>query len=288
MTGEKEPRVFPKSYGCDGGVDYGLLYSMRSGTPAFYDKRFESGTINISGPRSGCTNSVIPANGVLNLPYFYEGCTCAYPLPMALSLVSMPETFEQWASWGPVEGAALEGKVQRIGLNFGAPGDRVTHDGTLWLDVPNVGGPSPDLRVTTEPAAAELETFYQHSLFLKGGTGWPWVAGSGVSGLRALTVSGLKPGEFAVRLTFSEPDADTKPGERVFAIAIDGKEIAEAYDPVAEAGGAHRAVTLEAGTLSVGDSGSLRVALTAKAGEPVLCGIEIIRPGLTSNPLPQW
>ena len=57
---------------------------MRSGTAAFYDKRLESGTIHISGPRSGCTNSIVPANGVLNVPYFYEGCTCSYPLPMAL------------------------------------------------------------------------------------------------------------------------------------------------------------------------------------------------------------
>src|SRR5690606_28353533 len=87
LTGANEPRTFPKSYGCDGGLDYGLLYSMRSGTPSFYDKQNDSGTINISGPRSGCTNSIIPANGILNLPYFYEGCTCAYPLPVALALV---------------------------------------------------------------------------------------------------------------------------------------------------------------------------------------------------------
>ena len=55
-----------------------------------------------------------------------------YPLPTALSLVAMPETHEQWASWGdcPIE----VGSIQRIGLNFGAPGDRMTRDGTLWLD----------------------------------------------------------------------------------------------------------------------------------------------------------
>ena len=285
MTGEPEPRVFPKSYGCDGGVDYGLLYSMRSGTPAFYDKRFESGTINISGPRSGCTNSVIPANGVLNLPYFYEGCTCAYPLPMALSLVSMPETFEQWASWGPVEAASLDGKLQRIGLNFGAPGDRVTHDGTLWVAVPKAGGPSPDVRVTTEPAAGDLETFYQHSLFLKGGSGWPWVAGSGLIGVRVVTLSGLKPGVYSVRLTFSEPGIATKPGARVFSITINGMPVAESFDPVTEAKGVHRAVTVEVGDQSVDAAGALRIELDAKAGLPVISGIEVVRKGLKMAPV---
>lgn len=77
LTGDYEPRAFPKSYGCDGGFDYGHLYTMRSGTAAFYDKRLDSGTIHISGPRSGCTSSVIPANGVLNVPYFYEGAVAA-------------------------------------------------------------------------------------------------------------------------------------------------------------------------------------------------------------------
>ncbi len=201
LTGETEPRTFPKSYGCDGGLDYGNLYSMRSGTPSFYDKQNESGTINISGPRSGCTNSVIPANGILNLPYFYEGCTCSYPLPVALALVSKPEIFEQWASWGEAEAEKLAGKIQRLGLNFGAPGDRKTDDGTLWLDVPNVGGPSPDIRITTEPSLDKLETFYQHSLFMNQGTGWPWVAGSGVVGLKSVTIAGMKLGNYQIRIT---------------------------------------------------------------------------------------
>jgi len=85
MTGQKEPRVIPKTYGCDGGVDYGMFYTLRAGTAAFYDKTLESGTVFISGPRSGCTNSIIPSGGLLNVPYFYEGCTCSYPLPTALS-----------------------------------------------------------------------------------------------------------------------------------------------------------------------------------------------------------
>lgn len=130
LTGLIEPRCYVKSYGCDGGVDYGHLITMRSATPAFYDKRIESGTVNIAGPRSGCTNSVIPANGVLNMPYFYEGCTCSYPLPTGAALISMPQTFEQWTAWGP--GTAKP--IVRVGVNLGAPGDRMTHSGTLFLD----------------------------------------------------------------------------------------------------------------------------------------------------------
>ena len=61
ITGAMEPRAFLKTYGCDGGVDYGDLYTLRSGTAAFYDKTVESGTVFLSGPRSGCTNSIIPS-----------------------------------------------------------------------------------------------------------------------------------------------------------------------------------------------------------------------------------
>ena len=60
---------------------------MRSGTPAYYDKTLESGTVFLSGPRSGCTNSIIPSGGLMNVPYFYEGCTCSYPLPTAMALI---------------------------------------------------------------------------------------------------------------------------------------------------------------------------------------------------------
>ena len=179
---------------------------MRSGTASFYDKRIESGTINLSGPRSGCTNSIIPANGVLNVPYFYEGCTCSYPLPTALALVSMPETHEQWASWGDVPADALEGKIHRIGINFGAPGDRMTEAGTLWLDHPNIGGPSPSVRVDVEPSGQALRYQYRHSLWIENGPQevWPWVAGSAVLGVGSVAVGGLKDGVYELRLFFAE------------------------------------------------------------------------------------
>lgn len=205
LTGEAEPRAIPKSYGCDGGFDYGRVFTLRSGTAAFYDKEIDSGTVNVSGPRSGCTNSIVPANGLLNLPYFYEGCTCSYPLPVGLALVRKPEAFEQWACWGQIPAAALAGKIRRLGLNFGAPGERKVADGTLWVGYPHQGRPAPEIAVRTEPAAPEL--FYRHSLWLRDtGAAWPWVAASGARGVSSVQIEGFAPGRYQVRLIACDPD----------------------------------------------------------------------------------
>jgi hypothetical protein len=268
LTGEKEPRVFPKSYGCDGGFDYGNIYTMRSGTAAFYDKRIDSGTINISGPRSGCSNSVIPANGVLNVPYFYKGCTCSYPLPTGLALYSLPETHEQWTVWGAVPGITLRGKIQRIGINFGAPADRMTESGTLWLDYPNVGGPSPEIEIETVPA--KPRHYYHHSVWMNAGEGWPWVAASGFDGLESINVKGLKPGRYQVRLTFANPDGQP----RKFDIQVQDRVTAKAFSLSGKMTGVTHAVS------EVKSTGTLLVTLTAKTGNTQLSGIEIIAVGL--------
>lgn len=264
LTLEQEPRVFPKSYGCDGGFDYGGIFTFRSGTAAFYDKKVESGTIHISGPRSGCTNSIVPAGGILNVPYFFEGCTCSYPLPMGLALYSMPEDFEQWATWGAVPKAALHGKIQRIGINLGAPGDRKTRDGTLWLDFPSVGGPSPEIDFTTEPAKPEY--FYQHSLWMKKGTGWPWVAASGAKGLRSAKLSGLKNGRYTVKLVFSSPDSAT----HRFDATVQDRSLPNIQPQ-----------TMTASTETLSDiavtDGSLTLTLTPHEGETLLSGIEVLK-----------
>lgn len=277
LTGVEEPRTFPKSYGCDGGFDYGHVFTMRSGTAALYDKRIESGTIHISGPRSGCTNSIIPANGLLNVPYFYEGCTCSYPLPAGLAMVSMAEEYEQWTAWG----SGGEGKLQRVGINFGAPGDRMTDAGTLWLDTPSIGGPSPEIDVHTEPETPEY--FYRHSLWIQGGRGWPWVAASGAKGLGCVTVKGLKSGSFAVRLYFTEPD-ETTPGRRVFDVALQGNEVLTSLDIFRESGGRLRGLVREFRNTQI--DGILEVALTARVGLPLLSGIEIVAAGLPLGEIP--
>ena len=272
LTGEKEPRSIPKSYGCDGGVDYGHIYTMRSGTPAFYDKRIESGVCSISGPRSGCTNSIIPAGGVLNVPFFYEGCTCSYPLPVGLSLVSMPQTHEQWSSWGP----GKTENIQRVGINFGAPGDRMTKGGTLWLDYPSRGGPSPEVSVNVEPKSATY--FYQHSLFVKGGSAWPWVAASGVEGAETITVAGLQPAIYNVRLYFIDKPEYSESGERVFDIEINNALVTKDLAVAKVSGG--RLYAFARQYKDVESTGELKIRLTAKTGRTILSGLEIIKKGL--------
>jgi hypothetical protein len=275
LTGCEERRTFIKSYGCEGslrdGIDYGDLITMRSATAAYYDKTIESGTVNISGPRSGCTNSVIPANGLLNVPFFYEGCTCSYPLPSGLALVHMPEEFEQWCAWG-------EGKpenIQRVGINFGAPGDRITKKGTLWLDYPSVGGPSPEIAVSVEPDNTEF--YYHHSLWVEGGEGWPWVAASGASGITSVTVSGLKNGAYTVRLYFAEPGGGFSDA-RVFDVTLQGKTVLEALDIAKETGGRMRGLVREFKGIHADDS--IQVHLAPRKGVGMLSGVEIIAEGL--------
>jgi PQQ-like domain/Malectin domain len=271
LTGVREPRAIVKSYGCDGGFDYGLMFTMRSGTAAYYDKRIESGTIHISGPRSGCTNSIIPANGLLNVPYFYQGCTCSYPLPVGLALYHMPAEYEQWTVWGPGKPQA----IQRLGINLGAPGDRVTDSGTLWLDYPVVGGPSPELAVTVEPENAT--PFYHHSLWIEGGIGWPWVAASGLTGVSSVRIDGLKKSEYTVRLYFAESDT-VDSGQRVFDVSLQGQPVIESLDIVSETGGRMRSLVWEFHNVTA--DGSLKVTLHASNGIPTLSGIELIANGL--------
>jgi len=270
LTGLKEPRAFPKTYGCDGGVDYGLMYTLRSGTPAYYDKTIESGTVFLSGPRSGCTNSIIPSGGVLNVPYFYEGCTCSYPLPSAMSLVPMPQRFEQWSSWGEMN--IEPDSIERIGVNFGAPGDRMTRTGTLWLDYPSVGGPSPAINVVQSPT--EVNYRYYHSMWMDKSDSQPWVTASMAEGLESVIIKDLKPGKYSVSLYFTEPD-QIEPGERVQNVGLQDKEVLKDFDIVGASNTAMKGVILRYQDIDI--EGTFKLTLTAVKGETLISGVELKR-----------
>ena len=90
----------------------------------------------------------------------------------------------------------------------------------------------------------------------------------------------LQERPYTVRLYFSEPD-DIKPGQRIFDIAIQGREVLRNFDVVKEAGGPNRPAVKEFSGILVKED--LTVAFTpssiATVGVPLICGIEVIAEG---------
>ncbi len=179
-----------------------------------------------------------------------------------------------WTFFGTKE---LKGPVQRLGLAFGAPGDRRAESGTLWLEYPSTGGISPAVSVKTRPDNVEL--FRHHSSFVDGPMNW--VAASGLKGVGEVTVGlgddGKTPRTFTVRLIFAEPE-NVKTGERVFDVALQGKVVLKDFDIVRDAGGPRHALVKEFTGIPAVAQLVVRLTPSAQATvrSPILCGMEII------------
>jgi len=269
ITGKEVPWEFTKSgHHCNYAIASPHLVTFRAASAGFTD--VESGnTARLQGFRSGCRNSLIPANGVLNAPNFAHGCVCGYSLFTSLAFTHVPRA-EMW-SYSALKPS--EASVRRLGVNLGAPGDRMSTDGTLWLDYPSVGGSSPDVRITAKGPA---RTFRQHSSLVTA-KDHEWVASSGVTGLQTLTIrldkNAKTPRAYTVRLYFCEPE-NLKPGQRVFDIRLGGKSVLEEFDVVATSGTRRKAVVRE--FKKVAATTELTIDLVARTGTPILNGVEIV------------
>ena len=259
-TGEATGWTYRRMYGCTTAIGSEHLLTFRSGAAGFNDLLNNSGTGNIGGFRSSCTPNLIPANGVLNAPDYTRTCTCAYQLQVSLALIHMPEA-EMW-TFGAKSG---EGG---FGLNLGAPGDRRAPDGTLWLDSPSVGGPSEKVSVTFEPEAPVR--FRLHSSKVEEAP-LPWVASSGLRGIRKITVDVGDNKPRRIRLHFMEPDEATT---RRFDVAIQGKRVLKGFDVAREAKGPLRGIVREFTATPTGDE--IEIELDPVRGVPLLSGIEIL------------
>ena len=181
-----------------------------------------------------------------------------------------------WTSFGTKD---VTGVVKRLGLNFGAVGDRKADDGTLWLEYPSIGGVSPAVQVKTTPAKPEV--FRRHSSVVTGPYGW--VTSSGVKNVSEISVSlgemeGPRP--YTVKLFFAEPE-NLAAGKRVFNVDIGGKRVLSDFDIAKEAGGSLRTVIREFKGTSAQGNITIRLTptvATAKHG-PILCGLELIADG---------
>ena len=275
LTGERIEWTWARTYGCNTPSASEHLLTFRSGAAGYFDLCHDGGTGNLGGFRSSCTNNLIVAGGLLTAPDYTRNCTCSYQNQTSAAFVPTDDA-EMWTFFGARD---VKGIVKRVGVNLGAPGNRKADDGTLWLEYPTVGGPSPRLEITTVPA--KPETFRRHTSQVTG-AGPSWVGASGVRGLEKLTIrlgpDGSKPRPYTVRLHFAEPDKECAAGDRVFDVALQGKTVLRDFDIVAEAGAPLRGVVKEFKGVMV--SKELTVKLTpsesARVSAAVLCGVEIV------------
>ena len=143
----------------------------------------------------------------------------------------------------------------------------------MWLDYPNVGGPSPDVAVQVFPRT--LNYFRKHASQVQG-DGLSWVAASGCEGLESLIVTTSKEKgdrKYKVRLYFVEPEAIEK-GQRVFDVMLQGKTVLEKFDIVSQSGTTDTMVIREFDTVVT--DGRLQINLKSHAGASLLSGIELI------------
>ncbi len=157
ITGTDILWYFARSHGCSRILGGENILTFRSSTTAYYDLTTDGGVTQLVGFRPFCASgSLVPADGVLNAPNL-SACGCAYPIYTHMALIRDPEA-ENWSHYKvsntPEVNDAYRntpGYVRRVGLNFGAPGDRRAESGTLWLDYPSIGGWSFDIPVKTDP-----------------------------------------------------------------------------------------------------------------------------------------
>ncbi|MBI5384921.1 MAG: PQQ-binding-like beta-propeller repeat protein [Verrucomicrobia bacterium] len=188
LTGESEPLRIYRTYGCNYPVACEHLVTFRSGAAGFYDLESHSGTGNFGGFKSGCSANLIAADGVLNAPDYTRTCSCPYQNQTSLAFVHVPDLARELEVWTHNQyGAdAKDGvRVKRLGINFGAPGDRLSETGTLWVDHPNVSGSSPNLSVIVK--GTKTNYFRRHSVQLSG-EGPAWVMASGVADAETILI----------------------------------------------------------------------------------------------------
>ena len=277
ITGETVPWTYEQTKGCGYHIACENLVTFRSSAAAYFDLEADDGTGHFGGFKSGCSANLIAADGLLNAPDYTRTCVCSYQNQTSLALIHMPEV-DVWSTYPEAE---LKGPVRRLGLNFGASGDRRAEDGTLWIEYPVVAGASPDIGVKVTPeSGAGLRYINHHSSHMQG-AGPNWIGASCAEGITrvdlTLAEGGAPETPCTVRLVFGEP-GELPEGQRVFSVLIQGEEVLKDFDPVREAGGPRRTVVREFRKISVRDA--LRVeflpAQSAPLPEPVLCGLEVI------------
>lgn len=82
--------------GCNYAVACRELLLVRHRSVSFIDLK-TGGKQNLYAIRSGCSNSLVAADGLLNVPNFSVGCVCNYPIQTSFAMFHLPEA----GAWMP-------------------------------------------------------------------------------------------------------------------------------------------------------------------------------------------
>ena len=292
VTGEEIQWAYTRTYGCNYIIGSENLLSFRSGAAGFYDLKNQGGTGNLGGFKSGCTSNLIAANGVLNAPDYTRTCSCSYQNQTSLSFVYMPR-LEYWTN----NEIQWSGKaVKQIGINFGAPGDRMADNNTLWLDYPSVGGNSPDIPVKISFDAADTSSVMQHKTLSRNPDdkklGYirtnsfkidtedhSYVVASALNGAKEVVVTlandAVDNSTYTVKLYFAEIEG-ANAESRVFDVDVQGDNILKDFNIAKDAGGINKITTKVIEGVLIKDT--LVITLSSGSPEilPLLSGIEVI------------
>ncbi len=259
------------------------LVTFRSGAGGFSDLTRNGMSGNITGFRPGCTNNMIVADGMLNIPEYSRGCACSYQNQTSLGLVHLSEidSYNEMWMFGPLSDPA-PGTIERAGVNFAAPGNRFDDNhNVLWVEYPTMVGPAPKLPVTIENGP-DFDMFRNHATWIEHSSGGlPWVASYGIKGIERISMQ-LVPAEsganhdYDVTLHFAEPE-NISAGERVFDILVQGERHFENFDIVEQTGGYRRAFSVTLTQVPV--TGDLEIAFVPDNGSlpTVISGMEVVR-----------
>lgn len=279
VTGVPEPWRCPKG-GCNFVIASDNFVTWRI---AYWDMQYSSGVTGIGGMRSGCTPSIVPANGVMSL-FNYSGGYPSDALRSAIVFAHRPDG----VNWRSVRADGQPETIRDLGINLGAGADHVDSDGVVWLKHTQVDPKAKKRRrskgvewpITIEPADA-VRRFDEHPgrVNVSNEPALTAVLASGIVGDTKTPVSirvplkGSDTKSFTVRLYFREID-ELAPGRRVFNATVG--EATETIDVAKLADTPGAAVTVTYQGVKLGDE--LVITLTPGpdvTAPPLLCGIRL-------------
>lgn len=277
ITGEESPWRFSRpGHHCGIITATPNMMFFRSGFIGYYDLYRDSGTKHFSGQRLGCWVNAIPGNGLVMIPEASAGCVCQFSI--ASTVVLEPKTESK--SWGIFSAVGASTPVQRIGINLGAPGDRMDNARNEWF-----GYPRPSSRGRLEyvfdikPKIADGGRWYNNNSDTEefANTDSPWLYSSGVRNLEHFELNLLGPDDapasYEVRFFFVAEKLDEVAN---LQIKLQGKPLEAAT--VSESSTTEGIKTISKQFITmVKDDLTVDIANSVPSANLSLCAIEVVR-----------